>query len=73
MTPIQKYDEQVKISKELFEAQRKQSEELLRESQKNCKHKFGKLHQIGWVPDIEIMGYSCELCGFQKRQNVRFW
>lgn len=66
MTPIEQYDEQIKKSKELFENQKKQSKELLRASQKNCKHKFGELHQVGWVPDIEIMGYVCEFCGFQK-------
>jgi len=39
--------------------------------QKHCIHKYGELHQIGWVPDIEVMGYTCELCGHAVRQNEK--
>jgi transcriptional accessory protein Tex/SPT6 len=40
----------------------------LKEKQESCQHKFSDLTQIGWVPDIEIMGYICESCGFTKRE-----
>lgn len=66
MTPLEQYNQQIKNLDELHKSQKKQSYDLLQQSQKNCKHKFGGLYQIGWFPDVAIMGYSCELCGFEK-------
>lgn len=44
-------------------------ESELRECQNHCDHTFGEKHQIGWVPDVEIMGYSCKTCGYQIRER----
>ena len=68
MTPLEKYNSHIKSIRLLCKKQEDIAKEKLKEDQKTCEHKFGELHQIGWVPDIEIMGYTCELCGVTKRE-----
>lgn len=72
MTPLEEYEKEIKRLKnfyaKLLKTGEKQLKEKLEESQKTCKHKFSSLMKIGWFPDVDIMGYVCSNCGFEKRQ-----
>lgn len=66
MTPLEEYNNEIKRIEESGKIEKSIARNNLYLKREKCNHEFGPLHQIGWVPDIEIMGHACKLCGFTK-------
>lgn len=71
MTPFEEYKHTLKYIDEITLKQKEAAKLILRDKQKYCEHTFGGLIQIGWVPDVEIMGYVCSRCGYEEREIDR--